>query len=82
MTNESQNLLKQAIKAAGGIRAVADGCNVSYETARRWNKDGYLPWTDSTGKTAHAEKICEMAGGKYKAKKLLELRALAERGAA
>lgn len=68
----SKNILKLAIKDAGGPRVVGATCNVSYQAVQKWTANG-LPRTDFTGETAYAVQICELAdASKYSPEELRE----------
>lgn len=53
-------ILKNAIKNAGGNRAVGERCGKSYQAVQKWAING-LPRTDFTGETRYADIICKMA---------------------
>ena len=57
-------ILKKAIDKAGGIRAVADEVELSYEAVRKWYKKG-LPRTEWTGETQYAKAIASMTDGEF-----------------
>ena len=67
MTTEK---LKDAISKAGGIKAVAQKCGLTYEAVRKWHFNG-LPRTEWTSETNYAETISGMQS-EYSTDDLLE----------
>lgn len=66
------NNLRIVIKGIG-IQEVAKACGVSERAVYKWMKHGSLPKTEFFGKTAYAETIEKISGGKYHAAELLNI---------
>jgi len=55
----SRETLIKAVERAGGIKAVALACGLSYEAVRKWTKNG-LPRTEWTGETDYSGVIAAL----------------------
>lgn len=67
----TENLIEEAITAAGGQARVAVECGVKQPSVFKWAKNGHLPRTDFTGETNYAETISRLTNGKFSKQKLL-----------
>lgn len=67
--------LRDAVDAAGGPAAAADGCGISPRGIYKWLERGRFPRTEYTGETHYASKLAAMAaerGRPFDAAALLE----------
>tara|TARA_R100000951_G_scaffold115414_1_gene123430 strand:- start:2022 stop:2240 length:219 start_codon:yes stop_codon:yes gene_type:complete len=55
----NRETLIKAIELAGGKKAVAEACDLSYEAVRKWTKNG-LPRTEWTGETDYSVVIAAL----------------------
>ena len=68
------NILKLAIRDAGGTQIVATAAGVTRQGVDRWMHRGYLPRTEWTGETNYAEAIEKLTGGKFPKSLLLSIK--------
>ena len=65
------NLIKEAVRLAGGTGKAAKACGVSPRAVNKWIRSGRLPRTEYSGETYHATHLAEASGGKFSAAWLL-----------
>lgn len=65
------NLIKEAVRLAGGTGKAARACGVSPRAINKWISGGRLPRTEYSGETRHAERLAEASGGSFSAAWLL-----------
>jgi len=64
------NLVTLAISLTS-LSCVAQACGVSYQSVRKWEKNGRLPRTEWTGETEHAANIERATCGQVTREQLL-----------
>lgn len=65
------NLIKEAVRLAGGTGKAAQACGVSPRAVNKWIKSGRLPRTEYSGETNHAQRLSQASGGRFSAEGLL-----------
>ena len=66
----SNNPVTEAIEIVG-LQALADGCGVSYQAVRKWEKKG-LPRSEWTGETNHSHVIEKLTKKLIKRSRLIK----------
>lgn len=54
--------VKEAVRSAGGAKAVARACGVSVRAVYKWIAANALPRTEYTGETSYLAKLADLAG--------------------
>jgi len=56
------SLVKEAVRCAGGAKAVARACGVSVRAVYKWIAANAFPRTEYTGETSYLVKLADLAG--------------------
>lgn len=68
-----KNPLTRAIQQIdGGVNAIAQACEVTYQSVRKWERAGRLPRSEFVGETDYAKRIEALTSGTVTEAALLE----------